>query len=230
MSNISEYTTSEINSAVEKHLGHNDFSIARNGDEVTVSLLNEILVSSFEDVIDQDGNPTGEKKETPPPKSKAPKQKDWEIYLTDAGDNRKQKAKELIRINIDGFKNSLLAKYTQTEQQGWPLFLPEAKAFMASENLEDAPGLSLQAAIEQAPLKDVAEGIIAAATITGMLPHLAAGVRTRATALIDATDGTVEAIKAVTDLLEAKQAAIGFAIQSGDQQAVLAAATSGWDI
>lgn len=140
----------------------------------------------------------------------------------------KLQAKEFIRIQIDRFRGQLLGKYTETEQRGWVLFLPEAKAYLASENPGDAPGLSLQAAIEQTPLKDVAKGIIAAAGVTGMLPHLAAGVRSKANELIDATDGSPEAIKAVTDLLTAKQTAIAIAIQSGDQAAVLEAATSGW--
>lgn len=142
----------------------------------------------------------------------------------------KLQAKEFIRIQIDRFRTQLLGKYTETEQRGWVLFLPEAKAYLASENPGDAPGLSLQAAIEQTPLKDVAKGIIAAAGVTGMLPHLAAGVRSKANDLIDSTDGSPEAIKAVTDLLTTKQTSIAIAIQSGDQAAVLEAATSGWGI
>lgn len=142
----------------------------------------------------------------------------------------KLQAKELIRIQIDRFRNQLLGKYTETEQRGWVLFLPEAKAFIASGDENDAPGLSLQSAIQQIPLINIAEGIVAAAEITGMLPHLAAGVRSKANDLIDATDGSPEAIKPVTDLLTAKQTAIAIAIQSGDQAAVLEAAISGWEV
>lgn len=138
-------------------------------------------------------------------------------------------AKQFVKANIDEFKEVLLGKYTATEQAGWTTFLPEAKAFLASSNPEDAPGLSLQAAIQGAPLEVVARGITLASKITGLLPHLAAGIRSRASALIDATDGSYEAIEAVKAILATKQQALAIAIQKGDEKAVLAAATTGWE-
>jgi len=154
----------------------------------------------------------------------------WRVKTeTDFTADRIAKAKSNVVANIDAFKNSLFAKYTDTEQQGWLAFLPEAKIFVESGNPQDAPGLSLQAATRGIEIMDIARGIIFAAQLTGLLPHLAAGIRGRANDLLDATDGSEAEIAAIMELLATKQVMIKSAILAGDAQAVMQAASTGWD-
>lgn len=141
-------------------------------------------------------------------------------------------AKNAVRIQIDTFKDQLLGKYTDTEQQGWSVLLPQAQKFIETGEEADAPSIVLRAAgdIRKRKPKELAQGIVFASKITALLPDLASVIRSNANYMIDETDGSAEAIKSVTDFLKAKQAAIGVAIQSGDQQAVFAAAATGWEV
>lgn len=157
----------------------------------------------------------------------------WRVK-TDADTQLEAKdvAKKAVRISIDLFKGELLGKYTDTEQQGWSVLLPQAQKFIETGEEADAPSIVLRAAgdIRKRTPKELAQGIVIASKITALLPDLASVIRSNANYMIDATDGTAEAIKAVTELLEAKQTAIALAIQSGDQKVVLAAATTGWEV
>lgn len=152
------------------------------------------------------------------------------LFRNNLSGKLKQEAKERIRTAIDGFADRLLAKYTDTAQKGWSTWLQYAKAYKSTGNPDDAGSLVLNASIRNIPLEERVEQILQAAQITALLPDLADGFQARANALIEASSGTFEDIQEIEEMLINKQTAIALAIQSGDQQAVLAEATQGWDI
>lgn len=132
-------------------------------------------------------------------------------------------AKEAAKMQsieyIDQLREQLTGRFTKAEQDGWIKTLDEAHALIADQNAA-APGVRLQAKIEGIDALDLAKGIVAASGITSMIPNLAAGFRSKANSLIEATDGSQEQLAKVFEQLRGLGEAIASAVATRDQNAL----------
>ena len=139
----------------------------------------------------------------------------------------KAASRDLIISEIDALGDALTASFTATEQKGWPNALPEAVAYLASNNAADAPALAIGAAVRGITVKARAEAIVAAAEITAVLPEIASGMRSRVEALVDGAANEAAVGVHLATLSQKTRVILG-AAASGNKAAMLSAATN-WE-
>ena len=136
---------------------------------------------------------------------------------------RRAFAEQTILQQIEAMGRSLVRGYPQTEQDGWPVKLTEAKAVIdGSLKAEEAFQLGIEASLTGEDVADLANATIAAAELTGMIPAITAGLRRRLQVAIAAADSE-EAIAAIQANVETMRSAIMAAFATGDPAQVKAA-------
>ena len=138
-------------------------------------------------------------------------------------------AKQQVIDFIDELGELSVSKYTQTEQEGWPAWILEARAFKESSDPADAPLLAVEAQINNMDLATRVDEILAAAQVTALLPSIASGMRKRAHAAIEATGGDPAQVNTLLAKLLVKGDQVGDAIAAGDPTALVSIAATGWD-
>lgn len=149
------------------------------------------------------------------------------VFIGDQADIL-QAVKKLIINEIDELSAKLTANYTGTEKEGWISMLSEAEAFTQSGNEDDATGLVLGARIRGDTLENRVAAVLTAAQVTGLIPDLASGMRSRSNAMLATAADDPKEIVAVLATLASKGQAILAAAVAGDRDEIIELATTGW--